>query len=99
MLTNSLVFTKQENEAFRANLSAAGNPPAIPFPSFTWSRENGEAVVNMTGRVYGYPFAIIESVQPSDIGYYNLTAVNFLPGGITPVGKSSVFFYLNVLCE
>ena len=56
-------------------------------------------MVNMTGRVYGYPFVNIESVQPSDIGYYKLTAINYLDDGITPVGIDSGSFYLDILCE
>ena len=98
VLNNIPLFTRQRNEVFRVDLSA-GNTPAFPFPIFTWSRAGGEAVVNMTGRVYGYPSVSIESVQPSDIGYYNLTAINYLHDGITELGNDSGSFYLDILCE
>ena len=92
------LFTRQRDEVFRVDFSA-GNTPAFPFPIFTWSRAGGEAVVNMTGRVYGYPSVSIDSVQPSDIGYYNLTAMNYLHDGTTPTGFAFVSFYLDILCE
>ena len=97
-LLNKLLVAIEVNEQLHVDLSE-GHPPAFPYPIFKWSRPGGEAVVNTTGRVYGYPSVSIESVQLSDTGSYNLTAVNFLHDGITVVGNGTGSFYLDVLCE
>ena len=98
LLNKLLFFTRQVNEKLHVDLSD-GHLPAFPFPTFKWSRPGGEAVVNTTERVYGYPSVSIDSVQPSDRGSYNLTAMNYLHDGITLVGNVTGSFYVDVLCE
>ena len=53
---------------------------------------------NTTGRVYGYPYVNIESVQILDAGRYVLNATNSLPGGMI-LGRDLGSFTLDVLCE
>ena len=98
LLNKLLFFTRQVNEELHVDLSV-GHLPAFPFPTFKWSRPGGKAVVNTTERLYGYPSVSIDSVQPSDRGSYNLTAMNYLYDGITLVGNVAGSFYLDVLCE